>query len=380
MGVGKRPRQPGVRRDDHAVPARGGVDRPSPAAEQDRLVAEPDRADLGFDRPRRQLRGMGPGPAPRLPARRRGRRGGQLGHVVAADPVDGGLHHLAVPRWPPALAALAHPGVGCRSGRCRRVPVDLPVPGTGGGCCDSHQGEPDRRRGAEAPRGCAVRDDTSADPVVGACRSGRRLSQVSPGDRRCPAAAEVVDGCRLHRGGALRPEHADVPDARVPDVRWRGQRCVHVLPDLVDHLLRTDPDRHRNRDHQAQALRHRCTDQPRTGGRDARCVRHRAVRRHRGRRRHADRAAPAVGLAVGAGDRPGGRAVPAGATTRAPAREPARLRVAGHAVRGALRLLGQHGRALHHQGAAPADGADRLGVPRRRPRRGLAAHRARDGA
>ena len=59
--------------------------------------------------------------------------------------------------------------------------------------------------------------------------------------------------------------------------------------------------------------------------------------------------------------------------------EPARLRLAGNAVRGALRLLGQHGRALHHRGAAPADGTDRLGVPRRRPRGGLAALRAGDG-
>ena len=172
---------------------------------------------------------------------------------------------------------------------------------------------------------------------------------------------------------------AHVLVAPVPDGRRHRQRGADVLPDVVDLVLRTDPHRHRDRDHQAQALRHRRTDQSCTGGRGARRVRHRAVRRHRGRRRHADRAAPAVGLAVGPGDRPGRGAVPAGAGARAPARQPARLRLAVDAVRGAVRLLGQHGRALHHQGAAPADGADRLGVPRRRPRGGLAAHRAGDG-
>ena len=93
-----------------------------------------------------------------------------------------------------------------------------------------------------------------------------------------------------------------------------------------------------------------------------------------------DRTASAVGVAVGSGDRPGGGAVPAGPGARASAVEPTGLRLAVDAVRGALRLLGQHGRAVHHSRAAPADGADGLGVPRRRPRGGLAAHRAGDGA
>ena len=88
----------------------------------------------------------------------------------------------------------------------------------------------------------------------------------------------------------------------------------------VDHVLRTDPHRHRDRGHEAQALRHRRADQPRPGGRGARRVRHRAVRRHRRRRRRLDRAASAVGVAVGPGDRSGGGAVPAGAGARAPAR------------------------------------------------------------
>ena len=276
--------------------------------------------------------------------------------------------------------ALAHPSVGDPGGRRPRSAGHRPVPGPDRGRGDPGEGEPDRRRGTRGPGGRHARGHPSADPVGRARGSRRQRPQVSPGEWRCPSPDEVADGCGRAGRRALRDDHGDVDDEPVPDARRLRQRGADVLPDGVDHLLRTDPHRHRDRDHPAQALRHRRADQPRTGGRGARRVRHRAVRRHRRRRRRVDRATPAVGLALGPGDRPGGGAVPAGAGARAPAGQPARLRVAGHAVRGALRLLGQHGRALHHRRAAPADGADGLRVPRRRPRGGLAARAAQEMA
>ena len=97
------------------------------------------------------------------------------------------------------------------------------------------EGEPDRRRGTRALRRGSFRGHPSAAPVGGARRSRRRRSEVSPGEWRCPPPAEVADGCGLHRGGALRPEHAHVLDEPVPDGRRLRRRGANVLPDGVDH-------------------------------------------------------------------------------------------------------------------------------------------------
>ena len=109
-------------------------------------------------------------------------------------------------------------------------------------------------------------------------------------------------------------------------------------------IFEVPPLRHRRR--------HQQDDRLRVAGR----IHHGRLRRHRRRDRPLIGQGRAEPRALDPCDSGGGGGVPAGPCARSALREPARLRQAGHALRGALGVLGAHGRHLRDRGSSSTDG------------------------
>ncbi len=278
-----------------------------------------------------------------------------------------------VPGRASAVAAVAM--VRVVAGRRARggLPLDPALSGSAGGVDRSDGAEPARdRRARSVPRrraGVDPRDPHRGDRFADVARAA-----VPPiiRDRTTPAAMAAHGGG--FRGGALFGRDDRV--ARELLGRRGRSGLDHAAPEHRDPVVRADPARDRRVDPALPLVRHRRRDQQGGAVRSARGVHHGRVRRDHRRRRRDRRRADEPGTVRGGG---GGRRarVPASASSGATTGRPPRVREAGYAVRGSVRILGARRTDVRERGAAPEDGARAGGGHRRGARRRVGACRRR---
>ena len=341
-------------------PRRVGEPRRAGPRHRDRQQAaeERDRVDLHRrgDRARARehradLRGPCPPCRPREPA---GRSSAGLGQQrVVADPDH--RPHRPVPLVPDRTSpftALASRRLA-RGGHLRRADPGGPDPGHGRlvGSVRRHRrcSGIRRRRRAGGDRDRGIRGGRRAAALG---RLARRSFPAFHRGRTAPAQVVRLGGGAGRRGVQRR------------DLRRLGRRLGDPLG-----LAAVPVRRDRDRDGEAQPLRHRRHHQQDDHVRGARGVHHRDLRGRggrdrRGHRRHRGRLA--------ARDRGRRRGVPADPATGATDRQPARLRGARDALRGPVQVLRARRRDLLGRGHPRPDGAAPRGGDGRHVGRGLA--------